>query len=134
MLRHAWQKSRFYRELYSAAGIKEQDLAAVRPGDLPIIDKKLLMDNFDQAVTDPRLRKSDLEHWMGEVGDPALNYLDDYIVCQSSGSSGVKGLSVCTYRDWQLASGAMASRLPAPVNHGTGKTKVAFYLVANGNH
>jgi amino acid adenylation domain-containing protein len=134
LLSHAWRKSRFYRDLYSAAGITERDLAAVHLGDLPLIDKKLLMDNFDQAVTDPRLRKSDLERWIGEVGDPGLNYLDDFVVCQSSGSSGVKGVSVCAYRHWQLASSAMASRLPAPVNHGTGKTKVAFYLIVDGNH
>ena len=134
LLRHAWQKSRFYRDLYSAAGIKEHDLATIEPDDLPIIDKKLLMDNFDHATTDPRLRKSDLERWIGEVGDPRLNYLDDFVVCQSSGSSGVKGLSVCAYRDWQLASSAMASRLSAPVSHGTGKTKVAFYLMVDGNH
>ena len=134
LLRHAWQKSRFYRDLYYAAGIREHDLAAVALDDLPIIDKKLLMDNFDQAVTDPRLRKSDLDRWVGEVGDPGLNYLDDFVVCQSSGSSGVKGVSVCDYRDWQLASSAMANRLPEPVNHGTGKTKAAFYLMVDGNH
>jgi hypothetical protein len=75
LLRHAWQKSRFYRDLYYAAGIREHDLAAVALEDLPIIDKKLLMDNFDHAVTDPRLKKSDLERWIGEVGDPGLNYL-----------------------------------------------------------
>ena len=134
LLRHAWRKSRFYRDLYSAAGITERDLAAVHLGDLPLIDKKLLMDNFDLAVTDPRLRKNDLERWVSEVGDPRQNYLDEFIVCHSSGSSGVKGFSVCTSRDWQLASSAMASRLPGPVNHGRGKTKAAFYLMTNGNH
>ena len=134
LLRQAWQKSRFYRDLYSGAGIKERDLAEVGLEDLPIIDKKLLMDNFDQAVTDPRLEKSALERWIGEVGDPEINYLDGFVVCQSSGSSGVKGVSVCAYRDWQLASSAMANRLPAPVNHGSGKTKAAFYLMSDGNH
>jgi phenylacetate-CoA ligase len=126
LLSHAWRKSRFYRDLYSAAGITERDLAAVHLGDLPLIDKKLLMENFDQAVTDPRLRKSDLERWIGEVGDPWLNYLDDFVVCQSSGSSGVKSVSVCAYRDWQLASSAMASRLPAPVNQVQAKRKWLF--------
>ncbi|MGH7927379.1 MAG: hypothetical protein ACREQV_06265, partial [Candidatus Binatia bacterium] len=133
LLHHVWRKSRFYRDLYSAAGITEGDLAAVHLGDLPIIDKKVLMDNFDEAVTDPRLRKSDLNRWVSEVGDPVLNYLADFVVCRSSGCSGVDGFSVCTIREWQLASTAMASRLPAPVNHGTGKTKAAFYLLANGN-
>jgi phenylacetate-CoA ligase len=134
LLRQVWRKSRFYRALYSAAGIHEQDLASLRPEDLPLIDKSLLMGNFDQAVTDPRLRKSDLERWVSGVGDPRRNYLDEFIVCHSSGSSGVKGFSVCASRDWQLAGSAMASQLPEPVNHGRGKTKAAFYLMADGNH
>jgi amino acid adenylation domain-containing protein len=134
LLLHAWRKSQFYRDLYSAAGIKEQDLAVLRPEDLPVIDKKSLMDNFDLAVTDPRIRKSDVERWVSETGDPARTYLDEFIICHSSGSSGARGFSVCTSRDWQLAASAMASRLPEPVNYGRGKTKAAFYLMADGNH
>ncbi|HUK40862.1 MAG TPA: amino acid adenylation domain-containing protein [Candidatus Acidoferrales bacterium] len=133
LLRHVWQKSRFYRDLYSEAGIGERDLDILRPEDLPIIDKKLLMDNFDQAVTDPRLSKSSLARWISEVGDPALDYLDDFIVCQSSGSSGTKGILVSARREWQLAASVMASRLPEPANDGAGKTKAAFYLAAHGN-
>ncbi|HMF49151.1 MAG TPA: amino acid adenylation domain-containing protein [Candidatus Saccharimonadales bacterium] len=133
LLRYVWQKSRFYRELYSAAGIRERDLNTLWPEDLPIIDRNLLMDNFDQAVTDPRLSKSDLSRWVSEVGDPGLDYLDNFIVCHSSGSSGAKGIFVCARRDWQLAASAMASRLPEPASEGTGKTKAAFYLVSHGN-
>ena len=133
LLRHVWQQSRFYRELYSAAGIQECDLNTLRPEDLPIIDRKMLMDNFDQAVTDPRLSKGDLSHWISEVDDPALDYLDNFIVCHSSGSSGAKGIFVCARREWQLAASVMASRLPEPAMEGRGKTKAAFYLAAHGN-
>ncbi len=126
LLRHVWQKSRFYRELYSAAGVAEHDLDTLRPEDLPIIDRQLLMDNFDQAVTDPRLSKSDLSRWVSEVGDPGLDYLDNFIVCHSSGSSGAKGIFVCARRDWQLAASTMASRLPEPASEGTGNRKPPF--------
>ena len=133
LLRHVWQKSRFYRDLYSEAGIGEHDLDTLQPEDLPIIDKKLLMDNFDQVVTDPRLSKSALARWVSEVGDPGLDYLDNFVVCHSSGSSGTQGIFVCARRDWQLAASVMASRLPEPANDGAGKTKAAFYLAAHGN-
>ncbi len=134
LLCRVWSSSPFYRELYSAAGIKENDLAALRLEDLPLIDKKRVADNFDRAVTDARIKKHDLERWVSEVGDPRRSYLDEFIVCHSSGSSGIQGLSVCASRDWHLASSAMARRLPAPVNHGQGKTKAAFYLLPNGNY
>jgi amino acid adenylation domain-containing protein len=132
LLRHAWRHSRFYRDLYSATGIKERDLDAVRPEDLPRVDKKLLMAHFDDAVTDPRLTRDALARWTDDVGDPELDYLDAFVVCLSSGTSGTKGLFVCGRRAWQLAAAAMAARLPEPANDG-GKTRAAFYVVAGGN-
>lgn len=134
LLRHVWRKSRFYRDLYSAAGISEKDLPAVKLEDLSTVGKKLLMAHFDREVTDQRLTKNGLERWFSEVGNPRLNYLGDFVVCHSSGSSGVQGYSVCTVRDWQLASSVMADRLPAPINYCRGKTKVAFYVIADANH
>src|SRR5262245_53648073 len=83
LVRHAWHSSRFYRELYSARGIKEGDLAAVRPEDLPVVDKKLLMAHFDDAVTDPRLSRDAVARWIDDVGDPGLDYLDEFVVCHS---------------------------------------------------
>lgn len=88
LLRHVWQSSSFYRDLYSASGIGQAELAELTPSDLPIINKTLLMENFAGAVTDPRLKKNDLEHWLRENRNPAANYCDDFIVVHSSGSSG----------------------------------------------
>jgi phenylacetate-CoA ligase len=133
LLRHVWQTSRFYRDLYSSAGVREHELAEITPKDLPIIDKKLLMENFDRVVTDPRLKKTDLQRWVHEYRNPAANYRQDFIVFHSSGSSGTKGIFVCTQSDWQFAASAMAGRLPLPVNYPIGKTRAAFYLVCHGN-
>jgi len=133
LLRHVWRKSQFYRDLYSSTGIRERELADITPKDLPIVGKKLLMENFDRAVTDPRLKKTDLQRWVHEYRNPAANYRQDFIVFHSSGSSGTKGIFVCTQSDWQFAASAMAGRLPLPVNYPIGKTKAAFYLVSHGN-
>ena len=43
------------------------------------------MENFDRAVTDPRLRKATLEQWLERVRDPARLYQDDLIVLHSLG-------------------------------------------------
>lgn len=88
LLRHVWRRSSFYRDLYSGSGIREVELEDVTPRDLPLINKKLLMENFDRAVTDLRLRKNDLERWMHENRNPAANYCDDFIVVHSSGILG----------------------------------------------
>lgn len=133
LLRHVWQHSSFYRDLYRDSGIRQAELAEVTPSDLPLINKKLLMENFPRAVTDPRLRKTDLERWLHENRNPAANYCDDFIVVHSSGSSGNIALFVCSRADWQLAASAMAGRLPPPANYPAGKTRVAFYLASHGN-
>jgi amino acid adenylation domain-containing protein len=134
LLRHVWRSSPFYRDLYSSAGITEQSLADIAPGDLPMISKQLLMDNFDRAVTDPRLKKAELQRWVHEYRNPAAHYRHDFIVLHSSGTSGTKGIFVYTRRDWQIAATAMTSRLPPPVNYPAGRTKVAIYLVCGGNY
>ena len=46
-----YHSSSFYRDLYSAHGVKPSDLRDVAPADLPIVDKSMIMDNFDAVVT-----------------------------------------------------------------------------------
>jgi len=61
LLTHVWAHSAFYREYYGDHGIREKDLADLTVADLPFVSKKILMDHFDAAVTNPRIRKNDLQ-------------------------------------------------------------------------
>ena len=61
--------------------------------ELPTLPKQTLMENFDQIVTDPSLRRAALEaHLAGP--DPAQPYLGRYRAFATAGTSGVRGLSV----------------------------------------
>ncbi len=133
LLHHVWRRSSFYRDLYSGSGIRESEIDEIMPNHLPLIDKKLLMEHFDEAVADPRLRKHDLGRWIHDNRDPAANFLDKYIVVHSSGSSGDIGIFVYSRAERQLAASTMASHLPLPEHYGAGKTKVAFYLASHSN-
>ena len=133
LLRHAWLNSPFYRDLYSSTGIKYSALGEVTPSDLPLIDKKVLMDNFDRAVTDTRLRKRDLERWMYENRNPAASYLNEFVVFHSSGTSGHAGVFVYSQAERRFAGSIVASYLPPPANYGNGRTKAAFCIIAHGN-
>jgi amino acid adenylation domain-containing protein len=133
LLRHAWLNSPFYRDLYSSTGIKYRALGEVTSSDLPLIDKKMLMDNFDRAVTDTRLRKRDLERWMYENRNPAASYLNEFVVFHSSGTSGRAGVFVYSQTERRFAGSIVASQLPPPANYGNGRTKAAFYIIAHGN-
>ena len=89
LLGHAVGHSRYYRSTLGAD-------AADRPlTDLPMLSKAELMENFDGIVTDPRLRRTDLEaHLAGP--DPARWYLGEYRVLTTSGTTGRRGIFAVT--------------------------------------
>jgi amino acid adenylation domain-containing protein len=131
ILTHVWRHSPFYREYYRSHGIKESDLPDVGVEDLPFLTKGLLMENFDRALCDTRLRKTDLEQWIQDNPDPAQNYKRDFIVVHSSGSSGNIGIFVYDSGAWRLANACMAGLFPTPTN--LGRTKIAFYIASHGH-
>jgi amino acid adenylation domain-containing protein len=133
LVRHALTYSPFYRDYYGAHGIKETDLSDIAVEDLPNLSKQTLMENFDNAITDSRFKRKDLEHWIKSNPDPAKSFHDDIVVIHSSGSSGSVGTFVYDQKAWQMANSAMASRLPLPENYPLGRTRAAFYLASHGH-
>ena len=70
LLTYVWKHSTFYRDYYQSYGMRESDLPDVSVRDLPFVSKEILMENFDTAVTDRRLHKSELEEWIQQNRDP----------------------------------------------------------------
>ncbi len=81
------EKSPYYRE---ALG---RDAAGAELADLPTLPKSVLVEEFDDIVTDPRLRRQDLENSL-EGADAGELYLDEYRIFSTSGTSGLAGLFV----------------------------------------
>jgi phenylacetate-CoA ligase len=133
LLNYVWRHSPFYQDFYSSHGIKEKDLPALTVRDLPFLSKQLLMEHFDAAVTDSRLRKRELEQWIQDNPDPRQNFQKDFIVVHSSGSSGDVGIFVYDRRAVQMANFILASYLPQVQNSPSGKIKVAFYVASHGH-
>jgi amino acid adenylation domain-containing protein len=133
LLEAVWKNSGFYREYYSGHGIREQDIPDLAVEQLPFVSKRLLMDNFDRVVTDPRLKINDLERWLDGVRDPRQLFQNEFIVMHSSGSSGITGIFAYSRTDWQTMNGIMAGRLPQPENQDRGRTRVAFYRATHGH-
>ena len=89
---HARERSPFWREWIPAG---QAHLADIEP-----ISKTELMGNFDELVTDPRLRLDDLLEHLGRIDGDEL-YLDEYRVMTSSGSSGRKAVFVYDRAAWR---------------------------------
>lgn len=94
--RQAATTSPLYRELY--AGIELAEDLHVRA--LPIVSKAMLMDHFEEWVTDPRLRLSGVENHLEDVRGDEL-YLGAYRCMPSGGTTGRKGVFVYDRDEWR---------------------------------
>ena len=98
VVRHAATHSPFYRRRLAETGALGD--GPVQLQRLPVLDKSLLMEHFDELVCDPRLRRDQLLDWAGRLTGDQL-YLDRYRVMLTSGSSGRPGLFVYDAAGWR---------------------------------
>ena len=54
LVKWAYRKSPFYRQLYESAGVK---IDSFKIEDLPTANRRMLMANFDQVVTEPGITR-----------------------------------------------------------------------------
>jgi putative adenylate-forming enzyme len=94
--RHAAAASPIYRELY--AGIELAEDLDVRA--LPVVSKAMLMERFDEWVTDSRLRRSEVEAHLERVRGDEL-YLGAYRCMPTGGTTGRKGIFVYDRDEWR---------------------------------
>jgi phenylacetate-CoA ligase len=98
VVRHAATHSPFYRRWLAETGPLGE--GPVKLARLPVLDKSLLMEHFDELVCDPRLRRDQLLDRVGQMTRDQL-YLDRYRVMVTSGSSGRPGLFVYDQAGWR---------------------------------
>lgn len=89
LLRHANQHSAYYRKHFQ--GI---NLETCRLQDLPILKKIDMMNQFEDLVTDNRLKKQPIFDFMTNVDNIGSYYLNEFVVCHTSGSSGQQAVIV----------------------------------------
>jgi len=101
LLEYVTEKSPFYLRYRSAHRIgPPYDLR-----DFPILDKKTYMEHFDEIVTDPRLRLTELQEHMAHVSGDEY-YLGEYRVLTTAGSSGLKTVMVFNRKEWSIQEAA----------------------------
>ncbi|HWH46071.1 MAG TPA: hypothetical protein VNT32_15230 [Thermoleophilaceae bacterium] len=96
IVRYAAANSVFYRERFEGlVGAGPVDLAA-----LPALDKRLMMDRYDDLVTDRRVRRDETLAWIEGLERDSLLH-GRYRAMTTSGSSGRKGLFVYDEPGWR---------------------------------
>lgn len=101
VVRHALAHSRAYAKLCEGIDL----MGDFTLSDLPITDKRVMMENFDDWVIDPRLKLAEIERQI--VKDPEDQYyLGEYRIVATSGSSGLRGIFVYDRPEWQVVIAA----------------------------
>ena len=91
MLRFAWNHSAFYRRTFEQAGITEEHLDSLPLSAFPTIDKRILIEHFDELITVSDLRQEDLRKFDAQTEADRKPYQGKYHVVHSSGSTGKPG-------------------------------------------
>ena len=97
---YAYAHSPFYKNFHR--GLED------RPSnELPVLTKAMLMDHFDELVTDPSIRLDKVREFAS--GDAAQRlYLDRYWVTATSGSSGHPGFFLFNEQEWATVIASFA--------------------------
>lgn len=106
LVRHAVATSRYYRDTIGTLSPDEP----VRLQDLPTTNKTLLMDNFDDVITDPTLLRRDVEEFQADENNLGKYLRDRYVVSHTSGSTGRPMIIVQQPEDVELLFAIQAAR------------------------
>jgi len=100
LVHYATEHSPFYRDLYE----RVPESGAIDLKELPTVSKAEMMDNFDQFVTDPRVRLEQVEHHVeGRAFGGDNSFLGHYRVLSTSGSTGGRALFLYDHRAWRTS-------------------------------
>ena len=132
LVRHAATHSPYYRRRLAEAGIRGGE--PVELARLPVLDKSLLMEHFDQLVCDPRLRRDELLSQVGRMTRDQL-YLNRYRLMVTSGTCGRPGLFVYDAAGWRaIAAGAVRASKWAGLQPTLPRQRMAFVGGAGPAH
>lgn len=132
LVRHAQARSPYYRRLIEERHI---DVDSCTPLDFPVLTKSLLMQHFDEIVTDRSITKQAVAEFLTRSHDPIERFRNRYRVIHTSGSSGEVGYFVYSTRDWAHGTAMRPSSERAVRKGGTkGKFRLAFFGAVDGHY
>ena len=89
---HAYAGSPFYQRFH--AGLFDTPLQ-----QLPVLTKKILMEHWNEAVTDQSLKLDEVREFI-EGADAPRMFRNEYVVSTTSGSTGLKGVFAFNRDEW----------------------------------
>lgn len=101
LLMYAYENSKYYRRTFEEAGITREQLSQLPISAFPTIDKNILMEHFDDLVTDYDLKQNDIRRFDEEETMDKKKFRNKYHIVHSSGSTGKPGYFVYNEEAWK---------------------------------
>jgi phenylacetate-CoA ligase len=96
----AYERSPFYKRFHH--GLTERPLQ-----ELPVLTKAMMMEHFDEIVTDPAINLQEVKRFLGEMRQPAL-FLGRYRAMSTSGSTGEPGVFLFSREEGEAVAATFA--------------------------
>ncbi|MFI4962865.1 MAG: phenylacetate--CoA ligase family protein [Legionellales bacterium] len=138
LLHYAKEHSPWYKKVLATIDVAH--FTEDRMSEIPILTKTILMENWDDIVTDRRLTLDRVEKHLDRMNrdDDTLYLLNRYHVLSTSGSSGKRGIFVYDWNEWNKYylyatrySRPLANSSKAPPERPIRKLKIAQVIVTN---
>lgn len=97
LLSFARRQSRFYKRHYAAV---PQRISSIT--ELPPVTKSMLMEHFDDVVTDPAITKAEIDTFVADESKIGHRFLGRYPVWTTSGTTGEPGIFVQDETTWTI--------------------------------
>jgi|GEM_PF-233871 len=136
LVRHAVSNSLFYADIVNE---REIDVDTCKPSHFPVLTKSMLIENFDQIVTDKHITKHAVAKFLQRSKSPSELFLNKYHVLHTSGSSGEVGYFIFSDNEWTCG---LQSAVPRGSHEASAKTqserkrsrtKLAYYAAIGGH-
>lgn len=100
LLSYAYDHSTYYRKVFEQNGITREQIGKLPLSAFPTMDKKILMEHFDEIVTAPDISQKELREFDKTVIEDKNLFRGKYHVVHSSGSTGVPRYFVYDASSW----------------------------------
>ncbi|MCH5268570.1 MAG: phenylacetate--CoA ligase family protein [Lachnospiraceae bacterium] len=140
LLYHAYDHSTYYRRTFEQAGITREQIKSLPLSAFPAIDKKILMEYFDEIVTKKDIVQEKLRKFDEENSVEQKEFLGKYHVVHSSGSTGVPRYFVYDTSAWnQMLLGIIRGALwnmtmPQILKLLSGRLRILYIAATDGRY
>ena len=140
LLHHAYRNSKYYSEAFRSAGITEENMDTTPLSAFPTIDKRILLDRFNDIITVPELTQSALQDFDEATGSDRRPYKNEYHVVHSSGSTGKPGYFIYDNKAWNamligiIRAALWDLSLPQIIKLLAGKPHILYIAATDGHY